>query len=1270
MENKNLLKDVKQGEYSHVEGYQTIANGFASHAEGNQTIANNDGEHAEGLFNVSNSGETFSTQTVHSVGIGTDITNRKNAFEIMRNGDIYVNGLGDYNGTYDDNAISIQKVIENIQINKGTVGESIENGGEIFNSYDGEFRNSAKGEYSHAEGYNTNASGLYSHAEGFKTQTLGNTSHSEGSGTTATGEASHAEGSGTTSIANMSHAEGSNTISSGAASHAEGYKSTSVGLYSHAEGLNTIAQGNASHAEGNETTSLGLYSHAEGSNTYANGLASHAEGQNSSTSGISSHAEGYNTVAYGDYSHSEGYNTASNGLTSHAEGYESIADGQYSHVEGYRTKAIDNCSHAEGQYTIASGKNSHAEGLYTKASGINAHAEGDANNAEGDASHAEGTHCEAIGLYSHAEGSYTYAKGDHSHTEGVGTRTELESGHAEGLQTHAKGLASHTEGEYTIAENRAEHASGFYNLSTSGVTLFSIGIGDKNVRRNAFEVSRNGNVYIKGVGGYDGTNPLGSQSITSIINQFQGVGSKYPNGGEIFNDYENNKAQGLYSHAEGFNTQASGNSSHSEGRQTQANGNMSHAEGDNSHANGYTAHAEGLYTQATGRASHSEGDSSQAIGDFAHAEGSHTKANGGGGSHAEGGYTYANGDHSHAEGISSQANGEASHAEGVNTITNNWGEHSEGRYNVSILSDDLSNQTIHTIGIGENNENRKNAFQVMSNGDIYIKGIGNFDGTTINGAKTIQTLIGNGGGGNNIATIDFNSLDTILDPTSSTIYIVTNEDVPCGILLSTNDAGTHARSQFLFSNFVIVDGQINTVNHVHNTTTILTRYWFNDKWSSWEYYLINDNAVSSIKTWSGQKINNELKQKFSSVYFNDILPYNIEYTPGELPDSTDDGSNIYYHPNKMQFMLKKDNNYYMTWGNSYLWNDTQPKALTKTYFINKNNNQYIFNGQNLCPTNEWTTILFNSVLDGSETIEPLGIDDKYTNSSDVYYSPKIKCFVCKVLTAGGIGSVTGKYYRTWANSNIWNDLLTNHPRTLVYFLGENGTQYTYINDNFVPTGNGGSGSGIVDSELSLTSTNPVQNKVITEELNKIMAAVFPLKVEVSGGGLFEKGTTQTITVKWVTKSGNETITPDQSTVNGEITEGNTKVFNDVKTTTKYTVVVTKDNNDAVGSTTATFVAPMYFGFNQNSDIQNITITSLNKQTIKINPSGDYTINNPENGYYLWLCIPQSMNINHVTSSGFEVPMETLVSSSTSIDTYKCYRSSNAINKGEMNFTIS
>ena len=162
-------------------------------------------------------------------------------------------------------------------------------------------------------------------------------------------------------------------------------------------------------------------------------------------------------------------------------------------------------------------------------------------------------------------------------------------------------------------------------------------------------------------------------------------------GGEVFNDYVNNTAGGVNSHAEGQETEASGDYSHAEGQKTVASGLNSHTEGyntkatnGNTHAEGQltsaggeNSHAEGLNTLAKGNNSHAEGNGGIATGTNSHVEGSGTNAQGSN-SHAEGQLTYASGVNSHAEGVKTHANKSNSHAEGYITVADGEASHAEG----------------------------------------------------------------------------------------------------------------------------------------------------------------------------------------------------------------------------------------------------------------------------------------------------------------------------------------------------------------------------------------------------------------------------------------------------------------------------------------------------------------------------------------------------------------------------------------------------------------
>lgn len=202
-------------------------------------------------------------------------------------------------------------------------------------------------------------------------------------------------------------------------------------------------------------------------------------------------------------------------------------------------------------------------------------------------------------------------------------------------------------------------------------------------------------------------------------------------------------ASGIASHAEGYNTFASGTGAHAEGQSTQsiaskshaegyhteASGECSHAEGNNAKATGANSHAEGLYTESNGANSHSEGSTCIANGISAHAEGNNTQAIANGShaegsgsigsgpySHVEGGYNTTYGECSHAEGTINIAYGKYSHVEGKGNVSKNDGQHISGTY----AEIDETGNAIFQVGIGTNDNTRKDAFRINKDGSFVF----------------------------------------------------------------------------------------------------------------------------------------------------------------------------------------------------------------------------------------------------------------------------------------------------------------------------------------------------------------------------------------------------------------------------------------------------------------------------------------------------------------------------------------------------------------------
>ena len=352
------------GTCAHAEGNYSNASGNYSHAEGNSTITNNQSEHASGQFNVSSSVSTTfgdAGNTLFSVGNGTSSNNRKNAFEIRQNGDIYITSGG--------TDIKLQN-----HLGGGGGGTSYEAGRaiDITNNLISLDLPISAGTRTNALIYNntTNvASGYYSNAEGF--------------GTTANGMCSHAEGENTTASGNFSHAEGESTIAKNMSEHASGQynvsssASTTFGdagntLFSVGNGTSSNNRKNAFEIRQNGDiyitsggTDIKLQNHlggGGGGTSYEAGRAIDITNNLISldlpiSAGTRTNALIYNNttnVASGYYSNAEGFGTTANGMCSHAEGENTTASGNFSHAEGESTIAKNMSEHASGQYNVSS----------------------------------------------------------------------------------------------------------------------------------------------------------------------------------------------------------------------------------------------------------------------------------------------------------------------------------------------------------------------------------------------------------------------------------------------------------------------------------------------------------------------------------------------------------------------------------------------------------------------------------------------------------------------------------------------------------------------------------------------------------------------------------------------------------------------------------------------------------------------------------------------------------------------------------------------------
>ena len=511
----------------------------------------------------------------------------------------------------------------------------------------------------------------------------------------------------------------------------------------------------------------------------ASGRISSAFGMNTKSIGNYSFSEGEDTQALGEHSHVEGFSTIASSSDSHAEGAYTRASGGTSHAEGENTEASGYASHAEGTGTITLNKGEHAEGLSNLSiinKTIHTVGIGSAEDNVKDRKNAHEIHLDG-NHYIFGIGGYD---GKNSQTEGIKSLQEVIANTVD-LYT-----------EQTITAKKTFSAG----INLNGTTISKVGspVNTDDAANKQYVDTKIDDIPIEKGSGENSVQQKGTQCIASGLRSHAEGYNTQAIGQQSHAEGEGTKASGLRSHAEGYDTTSDGGGAHSEGQHTRAFGQASHVEGHSanlptdeiikgsnneiiatwkntkfslakgiaSHVEGKDnlalsteGHAEGLQTIAVNVCSHSEGINTIAgignrpvispnasAGHYSHAEGNGTQASGNS-SHAEGKHTLAAASYSHSEGLNTEIESfaDCSHVEGQSTIAKNLGEHAEGTYNVSNIGSSTSNKTRHSVGIGTNNTNRKNALEIMQNGDVYIVGVGNYQGTTISSATPLANFI-------------------------------------------------------------------------------------------------------------------------------------------------------------------------------------------------------------------------------------------------------------------------------------------------------------------------------------------------------------------------------------------------------------------------------------------------------------------------------------------------------------------------------------------------
>lgn len=664
--------NIAKGAFAFSAGHQSKALADHSVAIGSGLIADKPYQTVLGRYNNNN------TNALFVIGIGDSEENRLNAIEIDAVGNVNIPKL---------NIPQAEKVWN---LGSGEYSAELPGG------------SSASGDNSVAMGLDNVSSGDFSLASGIDSVASGKCGVAFGSGTKASGE---------------------NTLVIGSDGEAQGKCSLVFGHRSKAIGNYSIAGGWASNAGGDSSVAIGLYANSNGDYSFCTGYRNQANGRYGFAANYYTVITNEAESAFGKYNKLNNNQIFSIGIgtsdSNRENALEVFTSGEVNipNLKGYvktellrtdedlKSVSLGYGATAPAQEAIAIGHNvyalgerSQAFGDDTQAIGYGSHSEGYLTDALGDESHAEGSRTIALGVGSHAEGyaddkyEGAVAGGDGSHAEG--------GNFALGKYSHAEGVSEYNEVEIT-------YTNGSYDDLTKSVeATYVIPRDELNIENDVNELAGK-LVYIN----YTYTRitqvtTSGGGVYTFYFEKDPFIEGGYEDDGSFFVIVSG--AYGDYSHAEGHNCVASGDKSHAEGYDTTASGSCSHAEGNSTTASGPSSHATGLGSEASGFASFACGQYNQASGENSFAGGSSSGASG---------------DNTFVFGEGCVADASDAFVTGIgNRADDQDGSFVCGQYNESKPN------VIFSIGIGADEQHRKNAIEVLADGTIrfYNSGDGNY----------------------------------------------------------------------------------------------------------------------------------------------------------------------------------------------------------------------------------------------------------------------------------------------------------------------------------------------------------------------------------------------------------------------------------------------------------------------------------------------------------------------------------------------------------------
>ena len=222
----------------------------------------------------------------------------------------------------------------------------------------------------------------------------------------------------------------------------------------------------------------------------------------------------------------------------------------------------------------------------------------------------------------------------------------------------------------------------------------------------------------------------------------------------------------------------------------------------------------------------------------------------------------------------------------------------------------------------------------------------------------------------------------------------------------------------------------------------------------------------------------------------------------------------------------------------------------------------------------------------------------------------------------------------------------------------------------------------VDTELDMSSSNPVENAVIAQTVNNLQSQISAIEAEkatftvkrTSGSSIYFVGAAIDAYIQADCSIIADTITISQGgSTKNSATNAKQCIYHETKaagantapTTLTYSAKAVIGDVEKTASVSISVVNPMYVG--AGAAYADVVVEGC-KQSARTSASGTYNVTVASNGQYVFFVVPSSMNINKVTLSGFDFPL--LAVDTTSKSGYKIYKSANTYKAGTLTLVVS